>query len=77
MLLFSFSIFNDCQLLKIENENNSMKTQMQKFDNRSLIYGTIGTYKQVLIRQGKQDIMVQAAEVPLNYETKVASNSTL
>ena len=25
MLLFSFSIFSDCQSLKIENENNSKK----------------------------------------------------
>ena len=53
VLLFSFSIFSDHQLLKIENENNSMKTQMQTFDDRSLIYEIKGTQEQVLVRQGK------------------------
>ena len=53
MLLFSFSIFSDHRSLKLENENNSMKTKMQKFDHVSLIYGTTGTQEQVLVRQGK------------------------
>ena len=35
LLLFSFFIFRDWQSLKIENENNNMKTDCQ-----SLIYGT-------------------------------------
>ena len=48
ILLFSFSIFSDYHSLKIENENKSMKTQMQQFDHRSLIYGTIGTQERAL-----------------------------
>ena len=35
---FSFSIFNDHRSLKIEYENNRMKTKIQKFDHKSLIY---------------------------------------
>ena len=58
MLLFSLSIFSDHRSLKIENENNSMKTLTQKFDHTSLIYGTIGTQKRVLVRQGIQAIRV-------------------
>ena len=46
--LFSFSSFSDRRSLKLENENNRMKTYMQQFDHRSLIYGTIGTPKRVL-----------------------------
>ena len=38
---------------------------MQKFDNRSLIYGTIGTQERVLVRQGKQAIRIRAIEVLL------------
>ena len=40
VLMFSFSNFSD-RSLKIENENNSKFTLMQKFDHRSLIYRTI------------------------------------
>ena len=36
VLLFSFSVFS-CSL-KVENENNSMKTEMQKFDLKSHIW---------------------------------------
>ena len=36
---------------------------MQKSDHRSLIYGIIGTKEQVLVRQGKRPISVQAIEV--------------
>ena len=53
MLVFSFSIFSDHRSLKIEKENNSMKTKMQKFDHRTLIYEIIGTEEQVLVRQDK------------------------
>ena len=49
VLLFSFSIFSCQQSLKIENENNSMKIQMQNFDHRISIYGIIGTQEQVLV----------------------------
>ena len=49
VLLFSFSIFSDRRSLKKENENNSMEILMQKFDHKRLIYGTIGTKKQVLV----------------------------
>ena len=38
---------------------------MQKLDNKSLIYGIIGTQEQVLIRQGKQTIRVWATEALL------------
>ena len=31
-----------CQSLKVENKNSSMKTWMQKFVHRSLIYGPKG-----------------------------------
>ena len=36
-----------------ENENDSMKMQMQKFDHRSLIYGITGTKERVLVSQCK------------------------
>ena len=49
MLLYSFSVFSDVRSLKIENENNRMKTLMQKFDHGSLIYETIGTQERVLV----------------------------
>ena len=65
MLLFSFSISSDHPSLKIENENNSTKTSMQKFDHRRLIYWTIGTQERVLVRQGIQAIRVRAIEVVL------------
>ena len=47
----------------MENENNSIKTQMQKFDHISLIYGIKGI--RVLVRQGEQVIKVRAIEVLL------------
>ena len=53
VLLFLFSIFSDQPSLKIENKNNSMKTLMQKFDHRSIIYGIKGALELVLVRQGK------------------------
>ena len=65
VFLFSFSIFSDRRLLKIEKENNSMKALMQTFDHRRLIYGTTGTQKRVLVRQGKRAIRVRATEVLL------------
>ena len=68
MLLFSFSIFSDQRSLKIENENNSMKIQMEKFDRTGLIYVIIGTRGRVLVRQGKQAMRVRANEVLLYAE---------
>ena len=41
VLLFLFSISS--WSLKVENENNSMQTYMQKFDHSSLIYGFTGS----------------------------------
>ena len=38
---------------------------MQKFDQRSLIYGTIGVLERVLVRQSKRAIKVRAIEVLL------------
>ena len=61
--LFSFSIFSDRRLLKIEKENNSMKALMQTLDHRRLIYGTIGTPNRVLVNHGKRAIRVRAMEV--------------
>ena len=68
MLLFTYSIFSDCQSLKIEYVNNSIKTEMQKFDHGSLIYGIIGTQERVLVSHGKQAIRVRASEVLLYCE---------
>ena len=65
MLLLSFSIFSDCQSLKTEKENNSMKTPMQKFNHRILRYKTTGTQEQVLVRQVKRAMRVLAIEVLL------------
>ena len=58
VLFFSFSSFSGQRPLKIENENNSMKTKMQQFDHRNLIYGTIWIQEQVLVWQGKQAIRI-------------------
>ena len=44
--------------------------QMQKFDHKCLIYGIIGTQEQVLFKQGKQAIRVQAIEVLLYFILK-------
>ena len=63
VLLLSFSIFSDRRSLKIENENNSMKTKKRTFDHRSLIYGIIGTQERVLNRQGKRAINARAIKV--------------
>ena len=42
---------------------------MQKFDHRSLIYGTIVIQERILVRQGKQTVTVRAIEVPLYMRT--------
>ena len=36
---------------------------MQKFEHKSLIDGTIGTSRLVLVRQGKRAIMVRAIDI--------------
>ena len=41
---------------------------MQKFDNRSLIYGNIGTKECLLFRHGKRAINNRAIEVLLYHE---------
>ena len=42
---------------------------MQNFDHRISIYGIIGTQEEVLVRQGKAAIRVQAIEVLLYFTT--------
>ena len=68
LLSFSFSIFIERRSLKLKNENNNMKTRMQTFDHKSLIYGIIRTPEGVLVRQGKRAIRVRVIEVLLQFE---------
>ena len=57
--------------LKIENEHNSMKTCMQKFDQKSFIHGTIGTQERVLVRQGKRAIRFRAIDILLYFPIRM------
>ena len=62
-------LFSDRWSIKIEDENNSLKTKVKKFDHIRLIHTTIGAHERVLIRKGVQSIRGQASEAPLYFHS--------